>query len=206
MLTVALTGGIASGKTTVAGMFQSLGVPLIDSDLLAHQAIMPQGEAYQEVVAHFGSEILNDDNDRTINRGRLGAIVFGNSTRLQLLNSIVHPVVIRNIDALLSEYRTQGHKVVLIDIPLLYEAGKTDDFDFAILVYVPADMQKGRLLDRNKELSGAEAEVRLKAQLPIEFKVERADFVIDNSGSREQTRAQVEKVWHILCYTAERIE
>jgi len=71
MLTVALTGGIASGKTTVAGMFQSLGVPLIDSDLLAHQAIMPQGEAYQEVVAQFGSEILNDDNDRTINRGRL---------------------------------------------------------------------------------------------------------------------------------------
>lgn len=204
MLTVALTGGIASGKTTVAGMFQSLGAPLIDSDLLAHQAIMPQGEAYQDVLAVFGPEILNDD--RTINRGRLGAIVFGNSVRRQLLNSIVHPVVIRSINALVSEYRTEGHQVVLIDIPLLYEAGSASDFDFVVLVYVPADLQKGRLLARNRELSAAEAEKRLSAQLPIESKVEQAHFVIDNSGTIEQTRAQVEKIWHILCYTTERID
>jgi len=204
MLTVALTGGIASGKTTVAEMFKSLGVPLIDSDLLAHQALMPQGEVYQEVLAQFGSEILNDD--RTINRGRLGAIVFGNSARLQSLNSIVHPVVIRNIDVLVAEYRTLGHKVVLIDIPLLYEAGKADDYDMVILVHIPVDLQKKRLCDRNRELSGAEVEKRLGAQLPIDVKAERAHFVVDNSGTIEQTRAQVEKIWHILCYTAERID
>lgn len=204
MLTVALTGGIASGKTTVAEMFDSLGVPLIDSDLLAHQALMPQGEAYQEVLAQFGPEILNDDH--TINRSRLGAIVFGNSARLQLLNSIVHPAVIRNIDALVSEYRTQGHKVVLIDIPLLYEADKADDYDFVILVHIPVELQRKRLCDRNRELSGTEAERRIGAQLPIEVKADRADFVVDNSGTLEQTRAQVEKIWHILCYTAERID
>ena len=103
MLIVALTGGIASGKSTVAEMFKSLGAPLIDSDLLAHQALMPQGEAYQEVLAEFGTDILNEDH--TINRGRLGAVVFESSSRLQKLNSIVHPVVLRNIETLVSNYR-----------------------------------------------------------------------------------------------------
>jgi len=203
MLIVALTGGIASGKSTVAEMFKSLGAPLIDSDLLAHQALMPQGEAYQEVLAEFGTDILNED--QTINRGRLGAVVFESSSRLQKLNSIVHPVVLRNIETLVSNYRAQGHKVVLIDIPLLYEAGRADEYDFVILVHVPVDLQRKRLSDRNTELSEIEIERRLSAQLPIDTKAERADFVIDNSGTIEKTRAQVEEIWHILCYVAERI-
>lgn len=203
MLIVALTGGIASGKSTVAEMFKSLGAPLIDSDLLAHQALMPQGEAYQEVLAEFGTDILNEDH--TINRGRLGAVVFESSSRLQKLNSIVHPVVLRNIETLVSNYRAQGHKVVLIDIPLLYEAGRADEYDFVILVHVPVDLQRKRLSGRNTELSEIEIERRLSAQLPIDTKAERADFVIDNSGTIEKTRAQVEEIWHILCYVAERI-
>jgi dephospho-CoA kinase len=203
MLIVALTGGIASGKSTVAEMFKSLGAPLIDSDLLAHQALMPQGEAYQEVLAEFGTDILNED--QTINRGRLGAVVFESSSRLQKLNSIVHPVVLRNIETLVSNYRAQGHKVVLIDIPLLYEAGRADEYDFVILVHVPVDLQRKRLSGRNTELSEIEIERRLSAQLPIDTKAERADFVIDNSGTIEKTRAQVEEIWHILCYVAERI-
>jgi len=203
MLIVALTGGIASGKSTVAEMFKSLGAPLIDSDLLAHQALMPQGEAYQEVLAEFGTDILNED--QSINRGRLGAVVFESSSRLQKLNSIVHPVVLRNIETLVSNYRAQGHKVVLIDIPLLYEAGRADEYDFVILVHVPVDLQRKRLSDRNTELSEIEIERRLSAQLPIDTKAERADFVIDNSGTIEKTRAQVEEIWHILCYVAERI-
>lgn len=203
MLIVALTGGIASGKSTVAEMFKSLGAPLIDSDLLAHQALMPQGEAYQEVLAEFGTDILNED--QTISRGRLGAVVFESSSRLQKLNSIVHPVVLRNIETLVSNYRAQGHKVVLIDIPLLYEAGRADEYDFVILVHVPVDLQRKRLSGRNTELSEIEIERRLSAQLPIDTKAERADFVIDNSGTIEKTRAQVEEIWHILCYVAERI-
>ncbi|MGI5854273.1 MAG: dephospho-CoA kinase [Bacillota bacterium] len=203
MLIVALTGGIASGKSTVAEMFKSLGAPLIDSDLLAHQALMPQGEAYQEVLAEFGTDILNED--QSINRGRLGAVVFESSSRLQKLNSIVHPVVLRNIETLVSNYRAQGHKVVLIDIPLLYEAGRADEYDFVILVHVPVDLQRKRLSGRNTELSEIEIERRLSAQLPIDTKAERADFVIDNSGTIEKTRAQVEEIWHILCYVAERI-
>lgn len=203
MLIVALTGGIASGKSTVAEMFKSLGAPLIDSDLLAHQALMPQGEAYQEVLAEFGTDILNED--QTINRGRLGAVVFESSSRLQKLNSIVHPVVLHNIETLVSNYRAQGHKVVLIDIPLLYEAGRADEYDFVILVHVPVDLQRKRLSGRNTELSEIEIERRLSAQLPIDTKAERADFVIDNSGTIEKTRAQVEEIWHILCYVAERI-
>ena len=94
---------------------------------------------------------------------------------------------------------------MLIDIPLLYEAGRADEYDFVILVHVPVDLQRKRLSGRNTELSEIEIERRLSAQLPIDTKAERADFVIDNSGTIEKTRAQVEEIWHILCYVAERI-
>ncbi len=196
MLHAGLTGGIASGKSTVARMFQEEGACLIDLDELAHFVEEPDRPGWKAVVAYFGSEILNDD--KTINREKLGAIVFRDKEKLAGLNRIVHPAVFEEWNRRLKEINKKTpHAIVISDIPLLFEVGMKHLLDVVILVYVSPGDQIQRLMQRNG-CSRAEADVRLASQMPIDDKIPHADYVIDNGDSMEKTRAAVHEVWEEL--------
>lgn len=201
MLNVGLTGGIASGKSTVAQMLVRKGALLIDFDSIAHAVEAPDGTVWQEIVRHFGREILRAD--RTIDRRKLGAAVFADRGKLDLLNSLVHPAVIAEWQRLLREIREgQPNAIVLSDIPLLIEAGLTPMVDLVILVYLPPDEQVNRLMARDG-YSRQEALSRLASQMPIDDKLPAADIVIRNEGSPEQTAAAIGNLWTELKKRAE---
>ncbi len=196
MLNVGLTGGIASGKSTVDKMFQDKGAHLIDHDILAHRVEEPDRSAWHDIVTFFGPEILNDD--RTINRSRLGALVFGDESKRRKLNEIVHPAVFSewmNEVEQIAAHDPRG--IIISDIPLLFEVGWQDAVDVIVLIYVSRDMQIRRLVTRNG-YSLPEAEERLNAQMPIDDKVLRADFVINNEGPLDETSKTVNNVWKSL--------
>ena len=196
MLNVGLTGGIASGKSTVAKMFEYKDAYLIDFDALAHFAEEPDQPAWKAIVEFFGREILNEDG--TINRAKLGQIVFADQKKLSRLNSIVHPAVFDLWRRRIEDIRTINPRAIVIsDIPLLIEAGMQHLFDVVILVYVSPEVQIRRLTERN-QYSREEAESRLDKQIPIGEKISHADFVIDNEGPLETTRSVVNAVWEEL--------
>jgi len=196
MLNVGLTGGIASGKSTVAQMLVELGAVHIDFDILAHRVEMPGEPAWQELVTTFGREILN--GDETINRTALGELVFRDAARRELLNAIVHPAVFAAWRRQLADIgRQTPHAVVLADIPLLFEVGAEDMVDLVLLVYIPPAEQLRRLMARNG-YTRPEAEARLASQMSIDAKLARADIVIDNRGTIEETRRRVAAVWEEL--------
>jgi dephospho-CoA kinase len=196
MLNVGLTGGIASGKSTVARMLAEKGALIIDLDELAHTAEDPDGEVWWEIVRHFGPEILCADGK--IDRRRLGECVFADRKKLDLLNSIVHPAVFEQWRRRLEEIRkTQPEAIVLSDIPLLIEAGLKPMVDLVLLVYLPPEEQIARLMARNG-YGREEAASRLASQMPIGEKLPYADIVIRNDGSLEETRRAAGKVWEEL--------
>lgn len=196
MLNVGLTGGIASGKSTVAGMLVERGACLIDFDVLAHEAIKPEGAVWGEIVRHFGPEILCPD--RQIDRRKLGERVFADREELDLLNRFVHPAVFEKWQRRLEEIRkAQPEAVVLSDIPLLIEAGLKPMVDLVLLVYLPPEEQITRLMARNGYCR-EEAASRLASQMPIGEKLPYADLVIHNDGSPEETRRAVDAVWREL--------
>jgi dephospho-CoA kinase len=196
MLNVGLTGGIASGKSTVAKMFEDKGAYLIDFDALAHFAEEPEQPAWKAIVEFFGIDILNEDG--TINRAKLGQIVFSDQEKLSRLNSIVHPAVFDLWQRRIEDIRTiNPHVIVVSDIPLLMEVRMQHLFDVVILVHVSPEDQIIRLRERN-EYSRKEAESRLDTQMPIDEKIPHADYVIDNKGPIETTRSVVSAVWEEL--------
>ena len=196
MLHVGLTGGIASGKSTVALMLAAKGAMLIDLDELAHAVQAPEGEVWREIVRHFGLEILSPDG--RIDRGRLGKCVFADRKKLDLLNGIVHPAVFGQWQERLDEIRKRRPEaIVLSEIPLLIEAGLKPTVDLILLVYLPPEGQIARLMARDG-YSREEAESRLAAQMPIGEKLAYADIVIRNDGSLEQTRRAAAEVWEEL--------
>lgn len=196
MLNVGLTGGIASGKSTVAKMFEDKGAYLIDFDALAHFAEEPDQPAWKAVVEVFGRDILNEDE--TINRAKLGLIVFSDQEKLSRLNSIVHPAVFDLWRQRMGDVRKINLRAIVIaDIPLLIEVRMQHLFDVVILVHASPEHQIRRLTDRNA-CSREDAESRLGAQMPIDEKIPHADFVIDNRGSIEITRSVVDAVWEEL--------
>jgi dephospho-CoA kinase len=196
MLHVGLTGGIASGKSTVALMLAAKGALLIDLDELAHAVQAPEGEVWREIVRHFGLEILSPDG--RIDRGRLGKCVFADRKKLDLLNGIVHPAVFGQWQERLDEIRKRRPEaIVLSEIPLLIEAGLKPTVDLILLVYLPPEGQIARLMARDG-YSREEAESRLAAQMPIGEKLAYADIVIRNDGSLEQTRRAAAEVWEEL--------
>jgi dephospho-CoA kinase len=208
MLKVGLTGGIASGKSAVGEMFVALGAHLVQADRISHSLMQPGEAVYNEVVRHFGREILNPDG--TVNRGKLAEAAFGpaNSpegqrvSRIAELNRIVHPAVIRSQDAWLEETgRRDPHAVAIVEAALILEAGAKDHFDRIIVVTCSADQRASRFAARQKidlESARKEVERRMAAQLPDEEKIKAANYVIDNSGSLEYTREQVRQVWEKL--------
>lgn len=196
MLNVGLTGGIACGKSTVARMLVEKGALLIDFDELAHAVEEPDGPAWQAIVRHFGRGVLRAD--RTIDRRKLGAAVFADRDKLDLLNGLVHPAVFAEWQRRMDEIRkTLPDAVVLSDIPLLIESGVEKMVDLVILVYLPPEEQIVRLMARDG-YSREEALQRLASQMPIDDKLPVADIVVRNDGSLEQTRTQIDRLWDEL--------
>jgi dephospho-CoA kinase len=208
MLKVGLTGGIASGKSVVGEMLVTLGAHLVQADRIAHQLMLPGQPVYNEVVRHFGGGILNPD--LSVNRAKLAEAAFGpappagesKASRVQELNRIVHPAVIRSQDEWMEEMRRQDpHAVAVVEAALILEAGAAKRFDRLIVVTCSDEQRIARYATRQKlDLDAARKEVarRMAAQLPDAEKIKAADYVIDNSGSLDQTREQVRRVWDKL--------
>ena len=193
MQVIGLTGGIASGKSTVAKMLEEKGAYLLDADRLAREVVEPDQPAWQEIVNWLGQSILLPD--RSIDRSKLAELVFSNQQMLERLNCIVHPRVGTRLVALSKIIREKDPDAVLIyDIPLLIEADMQSLVDLVLLVYVPRKTQIDRLQQRDN-LSRAAAEIRLQNQMDIEDKKKYADAVIDNSGSLTETSCQADQFW-----------
>ena len=190
-LRVALTGGIATGKSHCLRLFAAAGIPTIDADRLAHEAIAPGTPGHAAVVERFGPGIVASDG--TIERGALGRIVFDDARARRDLEAILHPRVYRAIGEWFGALGDAGEPMGIADIPLLYETGRDIDYDAVIVASCPPAMQIERLMHRNG-LSRREAEQRLAAQMPIAEKTARAGYVIDTSGSFEETENQVRGV------------
>jgi dephospho-CoA kinase len=209
LLKVGLTGGIASGKSVVGEMLVTLGAHLIQADAIAHQLMQPGEPVYQEVVRHFGAGILNPD--RSINRARLAEAAFGSPlegkvetspSRVQELNQIVHPAVIRTQDEWMEEIgRRDPLAIAVVEAALILEAKAVDRFDRLLVVTCRPEQRIQRWATRLKvdeETARREVTRRMAAQLPDEEKIKVADYVIDNSGSLDQTRKQVNEVYEKL--------
>lgn len=194
MLTVGLTGGVATGKSTVARRLRELGAEIVDADLLARDVVAPGEPGLREVQREFGDDVIAADG--TLDRGKLGAIIFASPDRRKALEAIIHPKVrARMRDAVLRVREHGTASVVVCDIPLLYESGVNLELvDRVLVVYARPEVQKERLMKRN-QLSAEEADARIAAQLPTRAKAERADDVIDNSGALEETLQQVDRIW-----------
>jgi dephospho-CoA kinase len=195
-----LTGGVASGKSTVAAMFAELGARIIDADRVAHEVIRAPQPAYHEIVRHFGFEILDAQGE--IDRKRLAAVVFADPEKLRTLNGIVHPRVLDRVAQLEEAFLlAEPRAVVLVDAALLYEAGVADRFRKIIVTWCRPEQQLERLMAK-MGLSREEAERRIAVQMPAEEKRRRADYVIDCSGELEATRRQVDDLFLKLQDTA----
>ncbi len=201
MLKVGLTGGIASGKSAVGEMFVSLGAHLVQADRIAHELMLPGQPVYNEVVRHFGGSILNPD--LSVNRAKLAEAAFGpvasNPPRIQELNRIVHPAVIRAQEEWMEEMgRQDANAVAIVEAALILESGAGKRFDRLIVVTCSDEQRIARFAARQKislEIAAKEVARRMAAQLPETEKVKAADYVIDNSGAFAQTEAQVNQVW-----------
>lgn len=189
MILVGLTGGVATGKSTVARMFKQCGAVVIDADELAHEVVKPGKPAWREIVKTFGKTVLNAD--RTFNRRELGAVVFRNQTKRRRLERIIHPRVAREQTRLTKQAaRKDSHAVVIYDVPLLFEAGIDTRVDTTIVVTADRETQIARLKTRN-DLSRAEAIRRIRSQMPLAKKIQRADHVLNGTLSRPSLRRQV---------------
>lgn len=193
-MNIGLTGGIATGKSSVSRYLVSLGAILIDADQIAREVMLPGHPVLAAVIERFGQAVLNEDG--TLHRKKLGEIVFGNSAELKALNDITHPAIRQEMRERMRMFeQEQPDKLVVSDIPLLYESGLSEQFEQVMVVYVPAEIQLKRLMERDG-ISESDALSRLNAQMDIEEKKRRADIVIDNSGTMEETKAQILKFWH----------
>ena len=193
-LRVALTGGIATGKSHVRARLEALGVPTSDADVLARAVVAPGTPGFEEVVRAFGRDIL--DGSGEIDRRKLGAIVFSDPARRRTLEAVVHPAVRSATDEWFAGL-PEGTPFAVADIPLLYEIGRDRDFDTVIVTAVDPDTQVRRVVHRDR-LTEAEAQQRVAAQMPIEDKVKRADYVIRTGGTIEDTDRQVRDVFDAL--------
>jgi len=194
---VGLTGGIASGKSTVSNMLKELGITVIDADLEARAVVEPGEDAYNQILEHFGKKILLEDG--SINRPKLGEIIFNNKEERLVLNGIVHPAVRKKMNEKKEAAVKRGEFIIVMDIPLLFESELTGLVEKIILVYVDEAVQLERLMIRN-DYSKEEAIARIRSQMPLEEKKERSDFIIDNNGSLELTQKQLNTILQKLSF------
>ena len=192
MLVVGLTGNIGSGKSTVAQMLSERGATIIDADVLARRAVETGTNAYERIVSRWGSEIVAPDGQ--LDRAALRRVVFADHEQLEELNQIVHPEVERLRNRLVEQARKRGDRVVICDIPLLFERHMTDRVDRIILVDAHRAIRLERLV-KDRGLRETEAMDMIAAQMPAELKRARADHVIDNDGTLTQLERKVGDVW-----------
>ncbi|MBI2495422.1 MAG: dephospho-CoA kinase [Candidatus Omnitrophica bacterium] len=196
MVVIGVTGGVGTGKSTVAGMFKRLGAVVLDADRLAHEAMEPKRLAWRRIVKAFGEGILNDD--QTVNRRRLAALVFQDEQSRRRLEGIVHPQVGRAIRRELHRLRRSRRvRAVVLDVPLLVEAGAHGLVEVLVVVTAPPGVQRKRLQEKFG-WSDEEMTARLAAQWELSAKVALADQVVDNSDGVDATRAQVKRIWNQL--------
>lgn len=197
-IVIGLTGGIASGKSTVSQMFRELQIPVIDADIIAREVVEQGKEAYKEIVDVFGEEILQADGE--LDRPKLGSIVFHNEEKRLRLNKIVHPAVRKEMNVQKDMYIKEGVQAVVLDIPLLFESKLTALVDRIVVVAVSPSMQLERLMKRNG-FTEEDARARIDSQMPLAEKATLANKVIYNDGTIAETKAQLQlilKEWNII--------
>ncbi|SES02727.1 dephospho-CoA kinase [Salisediminibacterium halotolerans] len=186
-----LTGGIASGKSTVGNMMKEYGIPVIDADEISRAVVAPGEETLEQIKTHFGQRVIHSDG--TLNREELGTIVFSRPEERETLNELIHPAVRKRMQDMAEAKKQAGYQLIVLDIPLLVENSLFYLVDETVVVYAPREIQRKRLMARNG-YSEEEADQRLAAQMPIDEKRSYADHIIDNSGSLAETKSQVEQL------------
>jgi len=195
MVVIGVTGGVGTGKSTVAKMFQELGAVVLDADAIAHQLMEPKRLCWRRVVERFGEGVLNED--QSINRKRLAELVFRDAEQRRQLEAIIHPHVLRQIKQRLHRLtRSRRSRAVVLDVPLLVEVDAQGMADALVVVTAPRDAQLRRLQSRFKDPE--EGEARIAAQMDLAAKAALADFVVDNAGTVDATRIQVKHIWEQL--------
>jgi dephospho-CoA kinase len=196
MLRVGLTGGIGAGKTTVGRMFVELGAHLIDADVISHELFRPGEPVHRAVVKAFGPRVVAADG--SIDRVALGEIVFNDAAARARLNSIVHPAVIQRQQSWLNECESRDPQgVAIVDAALMVEVGTFRNYDKVVVVICSPEEQRHRLRQRSG-LTDEQIEARIAAQMPMSEKAKYGDYVIETNGTLDDTRSQVESVWHSL--------
>ncbi|EHD1586415.1 dephospho-CoA kinase [Listeria monocytogenes] len=186
--TIGLTGSVATGKSTVSNMIQQAGIPLVDADIAARKVVEPGTEGLKEIVAYFGEEILLADG--TLNRAKLGEIIFKDKEKREKLNEITHPRVKDYMLEARERFFRAGEELVFFDIPLLFESHLESLVDQIVVVWTTPETELKRLMERNN-LTKEDALRRIESQMGIDEKARKADFVIDNNESLEKTQKQV---------------
>ena len=199
MVVVGLTGGICSGKSTVAAMFRGLGATVVDADQVAHEVVDPDQPLFEAVVSVFGREVVGADG--RMDRRRLGAIVFADPKARRHLEEMLHPAIILECERRIRQAGVSGAAVCLLDAALLIESGWHARFDAVILVEASEAVRLDRVV-RSRDLSQDEAMLRIRSQMPQQEKRRHAHYVIENEGPLEETERQVKAVWEQLCAKA----
>ncbi len=194
-MVLGVTGGIASGKSFVADLFRRLGAAVISADELAREVVRPGGKVLERLVEHFGRSILADNG--TLDRNALGKRIFTDEKQRHVLNALIHPAIASLAEQRLAEARRADHPLIVYEAPLLFEAGAQDRVDAVLVVKVDPQVQLKRLMERDG-IDEASAHRKIAAQMPQAEKLARADFVIDNSADREQTRLQAAQLFERL--------
>lgn len=190
--TIGLTGGIGSGKSTVTALLRRRGVPVLDADEIVRELQRPGAEGLSRLVEAFGPGILEPSGE--LDRAALGRLVFADQEARRRVEAILHPLVRERMAAQQAAAEARGAGIVVHDIPLLFEAREPSSFDATVLVYAPPEVQRKRLIEL-RGMTPADAEARIRAQLPMAEKRRRATYVIDNTGSLEQLESEVDRVW-----------
>lgn len=191
MLEVGLTGGIACGKTVIRHRFDAAGIPTLDADDVVHGLFAPGSEVTREVERHFGTSVIAADG--SVDRKQLGALVFRDPDERKALEAIVHPAVFAAIETFFASARQTSAAVAVVDAALMYETGSYERYDRVVVAYCPPDTQRERLIARDG-LSAEQAERRIAAQMPIDKKRDKADYVIDTTGTLDETRRRADAV------------
>jgi len=191
-LVIGLTGGVATGKTTVARMFKALGAKVLSADEIVHELVQPGSNVWRAVVDEFGDRILGEDG--RIDRRKLAEIVFGDRQRRLRLEAITHPPVLELLAAEAKRFRDTGRGVLILEIPLLFETASARLVDKVLVVTAEQETQIRRL-EKRYSLTREEAKLRIRSQLPMSEKIRHADWVVSTEGALRSTREQVERVW-----------
>ncbi|TQR04281.1 dephospho-CoA kinase [Psychrobacillus soli] len=195
---IGLTGSIASGKSTVSNMLKALGYPIIDADIVARVVVEKGTETLEMITEVFGQEIIAEDG--SLNRGKLGEIIFSNPSKRKQLNDIIHPAIRAEMLRQKEELLMEGHPTIIMDIPLLFESKLQSYVEKILVVTVTEEMQLERLMARNN-FTLEEAKARIQSQLPLSIKEKEADAVIYNNGTLDSTEQQLKKIlsdWNVL--------